>query len=253
MGLTELTYRAAAGLLGIVLAAYWGRVIRMARKARKSSGRAANFVPAEPIGRGLRILWTPLVVAWVGHPFFTALSRQAPWPLRPLWHSAWTGCVGAAAAGLCFLATRACWKAMGRSWRMGIDPSERTALVFNGPFARVRHPIYALSQAMMLATVLAIPSPLMIALGALHVLLMQWEAAREEKYLLALHGEPYAEYRRRVPRFVPRLIGPARGRPARPAERHPTAGANRVRTRSTHRAHLHQPAARDENRGGRTG
>ena len=199
-----MMYRIAALLLGLVIATYWGRVLRMAHKARRKTGRPANLVPAERIGRILRIIWTPIVVLWVLHPFLTASLAHPPAALRPLWQSAPAGFTGAALAALCFVATRACWKKMGAHWRMGIDPSERTALVTDGPFAYVRHPIYALSQAMMLATVLAIPSPLMICIGLLHIGLMQWEAAREEKHLLRIHGQPYAEYRDRVGRFIPR-------------------------------------------------
>lgn len=199
-----MMYRVAALLLGVVIAGYWGGVVRMAQKAHGKTGRAGNIVPAESIGRILRIVWAPVVVLWVSHPLITASVAHAPLALRPLRPNAWAGFAGAGLAAMCFLATRACWKRMGANWRMGIDPSERTSLVIDGPFAYVRHPIYALSQAMMLATVLAIPSPLMIALALLHIGLMQWEAAREEKYLLRTHGQPYAEYCRRVGRFIPR-------------------------------------------------
>lgn len=204
-----MTYRMAALLLGGVIAGYWGRVLRMAYKARRKTGRAANLVPVEPTGRVLRIVWTPVILVWVAHPFVTALLRHAPRPLRPFWKSSVAGFTGAALAATCFLATRACWRTMGAHWRMGIDPSERTALVTDGAFAYVRHPIYALSQAMMLATVLAIPSPLLILAGLLHIGLMQWEAAREEKHLLQIHGQPYVEYCQRVGRFIPRPGAPA--------------------------------------------
>ena len=87
---------------------------------------------------------------------------------------------------------------------MGIDPAEITSLLITGPFARVRHPIYALSQAMMLCTVLVVPSPAMLALAAFHIALLHWEAHREEQHLLQVHGPDYAVYRSAVGRFVPR-------------------------------------------------
>ena len=40
---------------------------------------------------------------------------------------------------------------------MRIDPNERTQLVFNGPYAYVRHPIYGLSQVLVLTTLAAAP------------------------------------------------------------------------------------------------
>jgi len=94
---------------------------------------------------------------------------------------------------------------MGRSWRMGINPDDKTQLVITGPYAYLRHPIYALSSLLMLCTMVIVPSPAMIVVGCTHLLLLQWEARREEKYLTALHGNTYANYARRTGRFVPRF------------------------------------------------
>jgi protein-S-isoprenylcysteine O-methyltransferase Ste14 len=86
---------------------------------------------------------------------------------------------------------------------MGIDPAERTSLVVAGPFAYVRHPIYALSQLMMLASVVAVPSYVMIAVGVMHIVLLQWEVRREEAHMLQVHGAAYTDYCARVGRFIP--------------------------------------------------
>jgi protein-S-isoprenylcysteine O-methyltransferase Ste14 len=150
-------------------------------------------------------VWIPVVVVWVAHPFFTAVARWAPLPLRPVYESAWVAWPAAVCAGVCLWASRVCWKTMGKNWRMGIDPGEQNALVVAGPFAYVRHPIYALSQGMMVVTVVAIPSPVMIAAGVVHVLLLQWEARREEGHLKGVHGSKYDEYCAGVGRFIPRL------------------------------------------------
>jgi protein-S-isoprenylcysteine O-methyltransferase Ste14 len=198
-----MAYRLAAVSMGLIIGAYWARVARMARKARRNTGRAANFLPPEPIGRFLRLIWIPIVVIWIVHPFLTAAARPSWTILRPLYRRASIAWPMAAIVLACFLATRACWKFMGKSWRMGIDPSEKTTLILDGPWARVRHPIYALSQAMMLATIIAIPSPLLIAAGLLHLTLLQWEARREEAHLKAVHGQPYVDYCARVRRFLP--------------------------------------------------
>jgi len=203
-----MAYRLAAFSLGLIVAAYWWRVVRMARKARRATGRAANFLPAEPVGRALRIVWVPVVIVWIVHPFVTAVARPHPAALTPLWASAWLAWPAVALAAACLRASHRCWKVMGKNWRMGIDPAEHNPLVMAGPFARVRHPIYALSQAMMLASVAVIPTPLMIAAGATHVFLLQWEARREERHLLRLHGQQYADYCARVARFIPALPRP---------------------------------------------
>jgi protein-S-isoprenylcysteine O-methyltransferase Ste14 len=199
-----MSYRLATLVIGLVIGAYWARVARMARKARRKTGRAANFLPPEPLGRVLRLIWVPIVVIWIAHPFVTFVGRPNWAVLRPLYRTAWLAWPAAAIALVCFLATRACWKFMGRNWRMGIDPAEKNPLIQDGPWSRVRHPIYSLSQAMMLATLLAIPSPLLIAAGLVHLALLQWEARREERHLQSVHGQPWIDYCTCVPRFIPR-------------------------------------------------
>lgn len=222
-------------LLGLVIAAYWGRVFRMALKARRRTGRAAGLVPAERIGRILRLIWTPIVLIWIVQPCLVAIaqwhlvhSRQwqaAPglasrrWSalLAPMYYRTWIAWPALAIVLVCFVLTLICWKTMGRHWRMGIDPSEENPLIATGPFAYVRHPIYALSQLMMLATMAMIPTPLMLPAGELHILLLQWEAWREERHMLRVHGAEYRAYRERVGKFVPRFFSgrPAPGGPSR--------------------------------------
>ena len=117
--------------------------------------------------------------------------------------------MAAAVAVAAYAATRACWRRMGRSWRIGIDPAERTVLVVTGPYARLLHPIYALSSLMMLASVAAVPSPVLAGVAVVHLLLLQWEARREERHLSRVHGPAYDVYRAGVGRFAPRFRRPA--------------------------------------------
>jgi protein-S-isoprenylcysteine O-methyltransferase Ste14 len=124
--------------------------------------------------------------------------------LRPIYFLPSVQLLAVIIALLAFIATRICWKRMGKSWRMGIKPDERTMLIVSGPYAYVRHPIYALSSVLMLATVAAIPTPLFIATAMLHLLLLQWEAHREERHLSTIHGQQYDLYCKSVGRFLPR-------------------------------------------------
>lgn len=188
---------------GLIVAAYWWRVLRMVRKSRKTAGHGANFVPPEPLGWALRTLWIPVVAMWVYHPFHTAFALKWPAVMLPLFHSVWASAAGTLVALAAFLATRVCWKRMGKSWRMGIDPNESTALIVTGPYSYVRHPIYALSSLMMLATIVVIASPVMTAAGAIHLIFLQWEARREEAHLTRVHGEMFKAYCSRVGRFFP--------------------------------------------------
>lgn len=199
-------------VIALSISWYWLRVAQMARRAKRRNGRAANFIPAERTGRWNRLLWVPAVCVWVAHPLYTAFQDEPLLPLAPLWPDGlgvkWSL---AGVVVLCVALTTVCWRRMGKSWRMGIDPGERTALVVSGPYAYVRHPIYALSVVMMSATMLAIGSPVMLVAGAVHLSFLVWEAKREEQYLASLHGETYVQYCSRTGRFFPSL---SRRRPA---------------------------------------
>ena len=197
-------------LCGILVAVYWMRVGRMAIKTRRKTGNAANLLPPELLGRLLRIIWFPTVGAWITLPFVVATRQQLQLPifLRPLFVDRVINYAAAILVGACLAASWVCWRRMGKSWRMGINPNEKTTLIVSGPYAYVRHPIYALSTLMMLATIVAVPSPAMLAVGLVHSLLLQWEARREEQYLLSVHGDTYGRYRSAVGRFIPRRFKP---------------------------------------------
>lgn len=94
--------------------------------------------------------------------------------------------------------------AMGASWRIGVDPNERTELVMDGPFALVRNPIFAAMLPTALGLTLLVPSWVAIlGLVGLVVALELQVRVVEEPYLLKAHGRAYAAYAARVGRFFP--------------------------------------------------
>lgn len=198
-------------IIGIVVLVYWSRVLMMVRRSRKKAGHGANLVPPEPLGRILRIVWMPVILLWIMLPLVAFIAKRPeryPATIRPIFRTFWLpsgmGWMAAIVAIICLLATFVCWQRMGSSWRMGIDPQDKTQLVFSGPFAFVRHPIYGLSSMLMLATLLAVPNVLMFATGGVHLILLQWEAHREEMHLIKIHGDEYLQYSRHTGRFFPR-------------------------------------------------
>ncbi|MEB2346173.1 MAG: isoprenylcysteine carboxylmethyltransferase family protein [Deltaproteobacteria bacterium] len=93
---------------------------------------------------------------------------------------------------------------MGASWRVGVDPSERTLLRTGGPFWLVRNPIF--SFMILASTGLALLVPNAASLGALLALLAAIEIQVrlvEEPHLARVHGEAYARWASRTGRFVP--------------------------------------------------
>jgi len=187
--------------IGIIVGFYWARVIKLVFKQRRRAGHSANFLPAELLGRTLRLIWYPLVALWIALPLLAAWGL-----LHPLYDLPLVQWGAVAVAVLALALTMVCWKRMGKSWRMGIDPNEKTQLIISGPYAYVRHPIYALSSLLMIASAIAVPSTAMIAIAVIHCALLQWEARREEKYLLQTHGQAYGNYLAGVGRFIPRSL-----------------------------------------------
>jgi len=97
--------------------------------------------------------------------------------------------------------------AMGASWRIGVDASERTELVTDGPFARVRNPIFSSMLVTGLGLVLLVPN--VVALAGFAALLVALEVQVrlvEEPYLRQVHGDDFAAYTTRAGRFLP-LVG----------------------------------------------
>ncbi len=104
------------------------------------------------------------------------------------------------------VATLGAQLAMGSSWRVGVDPDEKTALVTHGPFAWVRNPIFSAMLPTSLGLSLMVPSWLALAgLLALVVALELQVRVVEEPYLRQAHGAAYARYEASVGRFLPQV------------------------------------------------
>ena len=95
---------------------------------------------------------------------------------------------------------------MGASWRVGVDPSERTALRTDGPFRWVRNPIFSWMILSAAGLALLVPNAASAAgLVALVVGIELQVRLVEEPYLLRTHGEAYAAWAARTGRFLPGL------------------------------------------------
>lgn len=96
--------------------------------------------------------------------------------------------------------------AMGDSWRIGVDTSERTELVTGGPFEIVRNPIFTAMLAAALGLTLLVPNVLaLVGFVALLIGLELHVRLVAEPYLLRTHGGRYRRYAGRTGRFMPGL------------------------------------------------
>ena len=96
---------------------------------------------------------------------------------------------------------------MGRAWRIGIDPENRSELAEDGPYRWIRHPIYSDMLLVALGNALVVPHPAVAAITLVTGLGVAFQAYREERHLLRTFGERYARYTARTGRFAPRLRG----------------------------------------------
>jgi protein-S-isoprenylcysteine O-methyltransferase Ste14 len=116
------------------------------------------------------------------------------------------------AAFTALLATVSVWfcysaaKMLGKQWALAARVIEGHELIFRGPFAIVRHPIYLAMFGMLLATALAVGCPWVLPVAILVFLIGTAIRIRTEENLLRQNfGSAFDDYARRVPAFVPRL------------------------------------------------
>jgi protein-S-isoprenylcysteine O-methyltransferase Ste14 len=177
-----------------------------------------------PIRSGSGVAWigaiAGLSAAFVAGPLAELVFGVHRWT-----HSAALAAAGIALSVLGLIGVVWSQAAMGESLRIGVDPSERTALVTRGPFRFVRNPIYSAMLVYVTGVALLVPNAASVVALVLLVIAIDLHVRRvEEPYLLATHGPEYAGYCERVGRFVPgvgrrvarRARGGARSAPAPP-------------------------------------
>jgi len=193
-------------VVALTVSAYWLRVGAMVVRARRRQHRDVGVIPERPAERVMWLVFVPLVACWCALPWL-ALNHAQGWLAVPAFAHGDTAYrvvrwIFAFVAVACLWLTLDCWRRMGRNWRMDIS-DRNTALVTEGLFSRIRHPIYAFSIAMMIATAIVLPTAAMTAIAIVHVVLMNIKARNEEAHLARMHGEAYARYVERTGRFLP--------------------------------------------------
>lgn len=92
---------------------------------------------------------------------------------------------------------------MGSSWRIGVDPTERTALITHGPFGSVRNPIFTAMVAAAAGLAALAPTALTAASVAILVAAVQVQVRRVEEPHLSQAMPGWRTYAQQVGRFVP--------------------------------------------------
>ena len=111
---------------------------------------------------------------------------------------------GAALVIIGIIGSLAAQYSMGDSWRIGVDPGERTALVSKGIYAWIRNPIFSFIGLTLVGFLFVIPNSLAIAAILLTSVGIELQVrCVEEPYLLTSHREAYRRYTASVGRFIP--------------------------------------------------
>jgi len=193
-----LIRRAVVCASGLV---YWAGVLIQARRVRRHIGRSPNLKPRGTKEKLLWLGWFMVITAWTLQPIFVGVLRGLWTPLMtPL-----TLAFGIALILAGYAATLWCYRAMGDSWRIGVNKKEKNALITLGPYRAIRHPIYAFQIVMLAGAFLLLPTALSAGIFVFHLICVLIKAADEEAYLLSIHGEAYRTYLSRTGRLTPRL------------------------------------------------
>ena len=148
--------------------------------------------------------WGPVAFAGALIAGIAGLVLAANGVVAPVPLPVWVGVLGAALAVAGVVVVVASQAAMGESWRIGVDPAERTVLVTGGAFRWVRNPIFTGMVMTQFGVVVMVPSWLTgLSLLLLVTGIELQVRGVEEPYLTRLHGRQYGDYRSRAGRFLP--------------------------------------------------
>jgi protein-S-isoprenylcysteine O-methyltransferase Ste14 len=112
---------------------------------------------------------------------------------------AWLG-VLCCLAGMALLA--ASLVSFGRSFRVGIDAEHPDRLVTGGAFALTRNPIYVAFLSVLLGQFLVFPNLIFLVYLVAAFLVIHRQIVREEDFMKGHYGQEYADYCRRVRRYL---------------------------------------------------
>jgi protein-S-isoprenylcysteine O-methyltransferase Ste14 len=192
----------AVGLLVVYLAFAFGVRVVVALRTTGRTGIAGlgGAPPLELLGGGLFV-----VAVAMGSANPVLVLAEALEPIEDLETNALRA-LGFLCCGIGIVGTFLAQMAMGASWRIGVDESERTELITGGVFALCRNPIYTFMVIAWIGFALLVPTWLSLASIPAAIIAFEFQVRLvEEPHLLRAHGEPYRAWASRVGRFLPGL------------------------------------------------
>ena len=187
-------YRSIIAGLWLLFVVYWA--VAAVGAKRNASGLMWRG------GIGLRLLLILTIAVVVRSPSLRGFLAETQ---RSASHSSLLGWTGVALCVLGFgLAISARWH-LGRNWGMPMSRKEQPELVTSGPYAFIRHPIYAGLILAMLGSAIGVNvswALMLLPVGGYFI----YSARREESLMLRQFPEQYAAYMARTGMLAPRLF-----------------------------------------------
>jgi protein-S-isoprenylcysteine O-methyltransferase Ste14 len=183
----------------VVIACWWvfalGFFFRKKPQQVKQQKRdRTSLLGAALVGVGYALVWS------IHRPMFTPIFPFVWWIGFVLAVVTVVMCVGSVWLVLSAVRT------LGKQWSLTAQVVEDHRLIVEVPYSIVRHPIYTGMLGMMVATGLAISTPLSLLIAAIIGWCGTWLRIRsEERLLKEAFGKQFEEYVGRVPALLPRL------------------------------------------------
>jgi protein-S-isoprenylcysteine O-methyltransferase Ste14 len=171
------------------------------RKADRDSGER---IPRSVDGRVMMTLIKIAgLVLWLSPLVYLINPHWMVWSKIGL--PEWVRWLGVGIGILCSLGVYWLFSSIGN----GITPTSATrqqhALVTNGPYRWVRHPLYTVGSSLFIALGMIADNWFVAGLGILTFILMAVRTPNEEANLIEKFGDEYREYMKRTGRFLPKL------------------------------------------------
>ena len=110
--------------------------------------------------------------------------------------------VGVALITLGLVILGSAYASFGDSWRVGFDVKTPGTLVTTGTFALSRNPIYVFLDLWFIGIFLINGTLIFLLFALLAVTVLHWQILQEEKFLVALYGQPYQSYCAKTGRYI---------------------------------------------------
>lgn len=177
-------------------------VINIRNKYGVDAGKVQKSHPIMDLGESYRnvIFGTILVMVILFAIDPSLLSWFVPIPYLD---ADWLRLSGVALLLISFVVVRISQSHMKSSWRAGLDlAAPPPELITAGAYTWSRNPIYVGLVATAVGLFLVLPNAVSLSIACLTLLLVEVRVRVEEEFLLRSHGERFAEYCRRTPRWL---------------------------------------------------